>query len=116
MQIVARDDDRAANQSVAREHSRLYLGLQNYVNNLKETGFPDLRVGDDPGDELWKRSSRSMASTRASDGSANTSQPAPITWRSCRCRLHTTRSRYLRNSPRNCSPSICVSVRRSYPV
>lgn len=52
VQIVARDDDRAANQSVAREHSRLYLGLQNYVNNLKETGFPDLRVGDDPGDEL----------------------------------------------------------------
>jgi probable F420-dependent oxidoreductase len=52
VQIVARDDDRAANRSVAREHSRLYLGLQNYVNNLKETGFPDLRVGDDPGDEL----------------------------------------------------------------
>ena len=40
------------NRSVAHEHSSFYLGLQNYVNNLKETGFPDLQVGDDPSDEL----------------------------------------------------------------
>lgn len=29
-----------------------YLKLQNYVNNLRETGFPDLRVGDDPSEAL----------------------------------------------------------------
>jgi len=29
-----------------------YLKLQNYVNNLKETGFPDLQLGDDPSDAL----------------------------------------------------------------
>jgi probable F420-dependent oxidoreductase len=52
VQIVATDEDRAVNRSVAHEHSSFYLGLQNYVNNLKETGFPDLRVGDDPSDEL----------------------------------------------------------------
>jgi probable F420-dependent oxidoreductase len=52
VQIVATDEDRAANVATAREHSAFYLGLQNYVNNLKETGFPNLQVGDDPSDEL----------------------------------------------------------------
>jgi probable F420-dependent oxidoreductase len=52
VQTVATEQDRAANRAVAREHSRVYLGLQNYVNNLNETGFPDLKVGDDPSDEL----------------------------------------------------------------
>lgn len=52
VQIVATDDDRAVNRSVARDHSSFYLGLQNYVNNLQESGFPDLQVGDDPSDEL----------------------------------------------------------------
>ena len=40
VQIVATDDDRAVNRSVAREHASFYLGLQNYVNNLQENGFP----------------------------------------------------------------------------
>lgn len=52
VQIVATDDDRAVNRSVAREHASSYLGLQNYVNNLQENGFPDLRVGDEPNDDL----------------------------------------------------------------
>ena len=52
VQIVATDDDRAVNRSVARDHASFYLGLQNYVNNLQENGFPDLRVGDEPSDEL----------------------------------------------------------------
>jgi probable F420-dependent oxidoreductase len=52
VQIVATDDDPAVNRSVAREHSSFYLGLQNYVNNLQENGFPDIRVGDEPSEEL----------------------------------------------------------------
>ena len=52
VQIVTTDEDRAANRAVARKHSAFYLGLQNYVNNLKEAGFPDLQVGDEPSDEL----------------------------------------------------------------
>jgi probable F420-dependent oxidoreductase len=52
VQIVATGDDRAVNRSVAREHSSFYLGLQNYVNNLQENGFRDLRVGDEPSEEL----------------------------------------------------------------
>lgn len=52
VQIVATDDDRDVNRSVAREHASFYLGLQNYANNLKENGFPDLRVGDEPSEEL----------------------------------------------------------------
>jgi probable F420-dependent oxidoreductase len=52
VQIVATGDDRDVNRSVAREHSSFYLGLQNYVSNLQENGFPDLRVGDEPSEEL----------------------------------------------------------------
>jgi probable F420-dependent oxidoreductase len=52
VQIVATDDDRDVNRSAAREHASFYLGLQNYVNNLQENGFPDLRVGDEPTDDL----------------------------------------------------------------
>jgi probable F420-dependent oxidoreductase len=52
VQIVATDDDRDVNHSAAREHSSFYLGLQNYVSNLQENGFPDLRVGDEPSEEL----------------------------------------------------------------
>lgn len=52
VQIAATDEDRTANRTVAREHSKFYLGLQNYVNNLKESGFPDLRLADEPSDEL----------------------------------------------------------------
>jgi hypothetical protein len=52
VQIVATDDDRDVNRSAARGHSSFYLGLQNYVSNLQENGFPDLRVGDEPTDAL----------------------------------------------------------------
>lgn len=52
VQLVATDDDRDANRSTAREHSAFYLGLQNYVSNLQENGFPDLQVGDEPSEEL----------------------------------------------------------------
>jgi hypothetical protein len=40
------------NRSTAQEHSAFYLGLQNYVSNLQENGFPDLKVGDEPSEEL----------------------------------------------------------------
>jgi probable F420-dependent oxidoreductase len=52
VQIVATGADRAANRSAAREYSERYLGLQKYVNNLRATGYPHLRVGDYPSDEL----------------------------------------------------------------
>lgn len=52
VQTVATGDDRMANRTMAYEHASFYLGLQNYVNNLKENGFPDLQVGDPPSDEL----------------------------------------------------------------
>jgi probable F420-dependent oxidoreductase len=52
VQIVANGADRAANRAIARKYSKFYLGLQNYVNNLKEMGYPDLKAGDDPSDEL----------------------------------------------------------------
>ncbi len=52
VQLVATDDDRDVNRSTAREHSTFYLGLQNYVSNLQENGFPDLKVGDEPSKEL----------------------------------------------------------------
>ena len=45
--------DQAAACSIVREWAlNPYLKLQNYVNNLKETGFPDLQLGDDPSDAL----------------------------------------------------------------
>ena len=45
--------DQAAARSIVREWAlNPYLKLQNYVNNLKETGFPDLQLGDDPSDAL----------------------------------------------------------------
>lgn len=44
--------DRGVNRSLVRDWATTYLGLENYVNNLKETGFPDLAVGDEPTDEL----------------------------------------------------------------
>ncbi|KAA0115253.1 TIGR03620 family F420-dependent LLM class oxidoreductase [Mycolicibacterium sp. P9-22] len=52
VQLVATDDDRDVNRSTARGHSTFYLGLQNYVSNLQENGFPDLKVGDEPSEEL----------------------------------------------------------------
>jgi probable F420-dependent oxidoreductase len=52
VQLAATDEDRTSNRAVAQEHSSFYLGLQNYVNNLKETGFPDLAVGDAATDDL----------------------------------------------------------------
>ncbi|MBB5168479.1 TIGR03620 family F420-dependent LLM class oxidoreductase [Mycobacterium sp. AZCC_0083] len=51
-QLITASPDRDANRAVVRDHSKLYLGLQNYVSNLQETAFPNLRVGDDPSDEL----------------------------------------------------------------
>lgn len=52
VQLVATADDRDVNRSTAHEHSTFYLGLQNYVSNLQENGFPDLKVGDEPSEEL----------------------------------------------------------------
>jgi probable F420-dependent oxidoreductase len=52
VQLVATADDRDVNRSTAHEHSAFYLGLQNYVSNLQENGFPDLKVGDEPSEEL----------------------------------------------------------------
>jgi probable F420-dependent oxidoreductase len=52
VQLVATADDRDVNRSTAQEHSAFYLGLQNYVSNLQENGFPDLKVGDEPSEEL----------------------------------------------------------------
>ena len=47
VQIVAKDDDRDVNRATAQQHSSFCLGLQNYVRNLRETGFPDLTVDDE---------------------------------------------------------------------
>ncbi|MHA3023749.1 TIGR03620 family F420-dependent LLM class oxidoreductase [Mycobacterium sp. BMJ-28] len=52
VQLVATNDDPDVNRSVAQQHSSFYLGLQNYVRNLRENGFPDLKVGDEPSEEL----------------------------------------------------------------
>lgn len=51
-QMVATGQDRAANLSVARDHSMPYLGLRNYVNNLRESTFPDLPLGGEASDDL----------------------------------------------------------------
>jgi probable F420-dependent oxidoreductase len=45
--------DLTSTRAIAREFARNpYLELQNYVKNLKETGFPDLQLGDEPSDAL----------------------------------------------------------------
>src|SRR5690349_13976103 len=52
VQAVPTGADRTANLDIARRYSKLYLGLQNYVNNLKESGYPHLKVGDSPDEGL----------------------------------------------------------------
>jgi probable F420-dependent oxidoreductase len=49
---VVLDEDLDAARATAREWARKYLKLGNYVNNLRETGFPDLKTGDEPDDAL----------------------------------------------------------------
>ncbi|MEU7765345.1 TIGR03620 family F420-dependent LLM class oxidoreductase [Nocardia sp. NPDC049190] len=49
---VVLDEDLDAARATAREWSRTYLNLENYVANLRETGFPDLKTGDEPDDAL----------------------------------------------------------------
>lgn len=44
--------DRDVNRALLREWTTTYLNFTNYVNNLRETGFPDLELGAEPSDEL----------------------------------------------------------------
>lgn len=44
--------DPVSARTVAADWAKDYLNLQNYVNNLRETGFPDLAVGADPSEAL----------------------------------------------------------------
>jgi probable F420-dependent oxidoreductase len=53
VQSLVAGKDPTTSRSIAREFAMTpYLNLKNYVNNLKETGFPDLKLGDDPSDVL----------------------------------------------------------------
>ncbi|MGL6235095.1 MAG: TIGR03620 family F420-dependent LLM class oxidoreductase [Segniliparus sp.] len=49
--VVFETDPEAAH-AVGREAVDFYTGLSNYVNMLREFGFPDLHVGDSASDEL----------------------------------------------------------------
>jgi probable F420-dependent oxidoreductase len=44
--------DRGMNRSLVRDWAKTYLNMENYVNNLREAGFPELAVGAEPTDEL----------------------------------------------------------------
>ena len=49
---VVLETDPDAARAVGRKTVDFYAGLSNYVNMLREFGFPDLRVGDSAPDEL----------------------------------------------------------------
>jgi probable F420-dependent oxidoreductase len=51
-QAVVLEKDPAAARAVGRAHMSLYLGLPNYVNNLKRLGFTDADVADGGSDRL----------------------------------------------------------------
>jgi len=45
-------DDRSTNRPIVQDWSATYLTLANYVNNLRENGFPELQQGDQPSEAL----------------------------------------------------------------
>jgi probable F420-dependent oxidoreductase len=51
-QAVVLEKDPTAARAVARAHMSLYLGLPNYVNNLKRLGFNDADIADGGSDRL----------------------------------------------------------------
>lgn len=51
-QAVVLETDAAKARSVARGHMATYLGLPNYVNNLKRLGFTDADIADGGSDRL----------------------------------------------------------------
>jgi probable F420-dependent oxidoreductase len=46
------DSDRESGLAAARRYAQLYLGLQNYTNNLKRFGFTDDDIADGGSDRL----------------------------------------------------------------
>jgi probable F420-dependent oxidoreductase len=51
-QAVVVDENPKAARTIARRHTRFYLGLPNYVNNLKQLGFSDEDFQDGGSDRL----------------------------------------------------------------
>jgi probable F420-dependent oxidoreductase len=49
---VVLDTDPASARAAAREHLAIYLGLPNYLNNLRRLGFDDADFGDGGSDRL----------------------------------------------------------------
>jgi len=45
-------DDRGTNRSIVRDWAATYLKFTNYVNNLRENGFPELQPGGQPSEAL----------------------------------------------------------------
>ena len=46
------EEDPVRGREVARRYAKLYLGLQNYTNNLLELGFTDADIADGGSDRL----------------------------------------------------------------
>lgn len=84
--------DRGANRALVRDWATKYLNLQNYVNNLRETGFPDLQVGAEPSDEILDAlaplGGADAAAVRVEEHSQHTevkTSSAPMTLGHCNC-------------------------------